>query len=135
MQNFGHAFCERMVMPLKEPTALSSWLKLAPSTFHELSDFDARPAHEKRAILEGWVAWLNGTGAQDQATLTFREHLSHLLQDFDQDQKGRVDQAQLQQWRDTWLETAGEVGGPEREQDPTLPHPAQWHSHRSDDEA
>ena len=105
-------------------------MKAAPSTFRELHDFDTRPSHEKRAILEAWVAWLNQTGAQDQATVTFSRRLSQLLQGFDQDQKGRVDQAQLQAWRDTWLETAGEVGGPEREQDPTLPHPSQWHSHR-----
>ena len=121
-------------MPVNEPTALSSWLKLAPSTFRELHGFDALPAHEKRAILEGWVAWLNLTGAQDEATVTFSKRLSQLLQDFDEDQKGRVDQAQLQEWRDTWLETAGEVGGPEREQDPTQPHPTQWHSRRSADD-
>lgn len=117
-----------LVMPVKEQTALSCWLKVAPSTFRELHGFDTRPPHEKRAILEGWVAWLNGTGAHDEATITFSKRLSQLLQGFDQDQKGRVDQAQLQKWCDTWLETAGQVGGPEREQDPTLPHPAQWHS-------
>lgn len=119
---------------VKEQTVLSSWLKVAPSTFRELRGFDARPTHEKRAILEGWVAWLNGTGAQDEATLTFSKRLSQLLQAFDQDQKGRVDHAQLQQWHDTWLETAGQVGGPEREQDPTSQHPTQWHSHRAEDE-
>ena len=115
--------------------ALSSWLKLAPATFRELHGFDALPVHEQRAILEAWVAWLNLTGAQDEATLAFSRRLSQLLQSFDEAQKGGVDQAQLQQWRDTWLETAGEVGGPEREQDPTSSHPTQWHSYRkSDDE-
>ena len=103
-------------MRSKEPTALSSWLKVAPNTFRELQGFDARPAHEQRAILEAWVAWLNQTGTQDQATLAFSRRLSELLQSFDEAQKGRVDQARLQQWRDTWLETAGQVGGPEREQ-------------------
>ena len=118
----------------KGQTVLSSWLKVAPTTFHELRDFDALPAHEQRAMLEGWVAWLHQTGAQDEATLTFSRRLSQLLQSFDEAQKGSVDQAQLQQWHDTWLETAGEVGGPEREQDPTSPHPAQWHSYRRGDE-
>ena len=122
------------VMSVKGQTALSSWLKLAPNTFRELHGFDARPAHEQRAILEGWVAWLNQTGAQDQATLAFSKRLSELLQRFDEAQKGGVDQALLQRWRDTWLETAGQVGGPEREQDPTLPHPTQWHSHRKHDD-
>ena len=117
-------------MHVRGHTALSSWLKVAPTTFRELHGFDARPAHETRAILEVWVAWLNQTGARDEPTRTFSKHLSQLLQDFDEDQKRCVDQAQLQEWRDTWLETAGEVGGPERDQDPTLRHPAQWHSYR-----
>lgn len=121
-------------MAVKEQTALSSWLELAPSTFRELQGFEARPVHEKRAILEGWVAWLNLTGAQDEATSTFSKRLSQLLEAFDEDQKGFIDQSQLQQWCDTWLETAGQVGGPEREQDPTSPHPTQWHSHRSGDD-
>ncbi|HEY6726981.1 MAG TPA: hypothetical protein VI197_23270 [Polyangiaceae bacterium] len=116
---------------MKEQKALSSWLRMAPATIRDLQGFDARPAHEKRALLEGWVAWLNGTTAQDEATLNFGRRLSQLLQTFDDDQKGAVDQAQLQEWRDKWLETAGDVGGPEREQDPTLPHPSQWHSNKS----
>lgn len=121
-------------MTVKGQTTLSSWLKLAPNTFRELHDFDARPPHEQRAILEGWVAWLNLTGARDEATLAFSRRLSQLLQSFDESQKGCVDQAQLQQWSNAWLETAGEVGGPEREQDPTSPHPAQWHSYRKGDD-
>lgn len=121
-----------MVMRTKEEQTLSSWLKVAPNTFRELHDFDALPARDKRAILEGWVAWLNGTGARDEATLTFSKRLSQLLQDFDEDQKGGVDQKQLARWLDTWLETAGEVGGPERDQDPTVTHPSQWHSRRRD---
>ncbi|HEU5076098.1 MAG TPA: hypothetical protein VFU02_18020 [Polyangiaceae bacterium] len=121
-------------MSVKGQTTVSSWLKVAPSTFRELQSFDSRPAHEKRAMLEGWVAWLNQTGAQDPATLTFSKRLSQLLQDFDQDQKGPVDRPQLQQWLDTWLETAGQVGGPERDQDPTMPHPTGWHSHRTEDD-
>lgn|SRR5688572_7578843 len=96
----------------------------------ELDGFDARPAHEKRAILESWVARLNLTGVEDEPTLALSRRLSQLLQAFDEDQKGAVDRAQLQRWLDTWLETAGQVGGPERDQDPTLPHPTEWHSHR-----
>lgn len=119
---------------IKGQKALSSWLKLAPSTFHELHAFDGLPAAEQRAILEGWVAWLNLSGAHDKATVTFSRRLSQLLQSFDEAQKGCVDQAQLQQWHDTWLETAGEVGGPEREQDPTSAHPSEWHSNRRGDD-
>jgi len=96
----------------------------------ELDGFDARPAHEKRAILESWVARLNLTGVQDEATLVFSRQLSRLLQAFDEDKKGAVDRAQLQHCLDTWLETAGQVGGPEGDQDPTVQHPTEWHSHR-----
>jgi len=123
-------FAYEWIMTVKGQQTLSSWLRLAPNTLHDLHDFDARPAAEQRAILEGWVAWLNLAGAHDSATATFSRRLSQLLQSFDEAQKGCIDQAQLQQWRDTWLETAGEVGGPEREQDPTLPHPSEWHSRR-----
>jgi hypothetical protein len=116
------------MMKPKDEAALKSWLRLAPSTFRDRQGFGDRSVAEQRALLEGWVAWLNLTGAAEPATAAFRERLTRLLDAFDQDQKGAVDEAQLEQWLNEWLETAGQVGGPEREQDPTLPHPKQWHS-------
>ena len=115
-------------MPMKHEEALESWLRLAPNTFRDIRSFGERPVAEQRALLEGWVAWLNLTGAADPATAAFRERLTRLMEAFDREQKGRIDEKQLGHWLDEWLETAGQVGGPEREQDPTLPHPAQWHS-------
>ena len=52
------------------------------------------------------------------------------LEDFDRTQKGSVNPQQLGQALDDWLETAGETGGPEREQDPLETHPKLWHSNR-----
>jgi hypothetical protein len=114
----------------KEKQALRAWARLAPSTFQKLESFNTLEAKEQRATLEGWVAWLNSTGAADPATVTFRRELTRLLDEFIRGQKGKVDQAQLASSLGRWLETAGEVGGPEQEQDPTLPHSRQWHSNQ-----
>lgn len=121
-------------MQKKHEAATQSWLRLAPSTFRDLEGFAGRPVAEQKALLEGWVAWLNLKGAAEPATAVFRERLTRLLEAFDQDQKGPVDDEQLERWLDEWLETAGQVGGPEQEQDPTLAHPSQWHSNFPQDD-
>ncbi len=121
-------------MSTDEDEALQSWSHLAPSTFSKLASFSDCTTADRRAILEGWVAWLNSTGAADAATLTFRTRLTRVLEEFDRCQKGSVDQRRLESWLNEWLETAGEVGGPERDQDPTLSHPRRWHAHPSGNE-
>jgi hypothetical protein len=86
-------------------------------------------------LLGAWVAWLNSQGASDPSTRTLRDRLTTLLDALDRERSAPGDTQQLHDSYDTWLETAGEVGGPEREQDPTQPHPQAWHSNRdSDDE-
>lgn len=87
-----------------------------------------RPLLEQRAVLEAWVAWLNSTGAAEPATIALRRRVENLIEQLDQDEKGTIDPAELDAWITEWLETAGQVGGPEREQDPLQPHPKSWHS-------
>lgn len=96
-----------------------------PSTLCSLRE---RPVQEQRAVLEAWVAWLNSTGVADPATSALRRRVQSLIDQLDRREKGAVDAAELDTWFSEWLETAGQVGGPEQEQDPTAPHPSAWHS-------
>jgi hypothetical protein len=60
--------------------------------------------------------------------------LTKLLDEFDRDQMSSIDEDDLRRRLDGWLETAGETGGPEQEQDPTRPHAAAWHGNRQEPE-
>lgn len=100
----------------------------APSTIRRLLEFKECSPDQQRAMLEAWVAWLNSSGANDPHTVKLRNYLAALLDDFDREQKGSIDPKRIGQAFDDWLETAGETGGPEREQDPLETHPKRWHS-------
>jgi hypothetical protein len=89
-------------------------------------------AESRSAYLAACVAWLNAP--PDGRRRSFEEQwLEHELHDLDVELCSPAPQAELSTRFDAWLETAGEIGGPEREQDPLLPHPHAWHSWRGHD--
>jgi hypothetical protein len=81
---------------------------------------------EQRLVLKKAVAWLNANRHRDD---------SHVIERWLEQQFAILDEAdRLFAQRgptparaDEWLETAGSVGGPEVDQDPTRPHPRAWH--------
>jgi hypothetical protein len=96
-------------------------------------DLSNRSQAEKKAILAAWVAELNVVqGAERHEALD--GWLTQLLDEFDAQQKGEIEHDDLRRRFDAWLETAGETGGPEQEQDPTRPHAAAWHGSRREPE-
>lgn len=115
-------------MVVSTDKTLKLWAKLAPVGYKRPADFQNLSASELREVLEGWVAWLHSVEHTDELVRAFQQQLTQLLEDFDTDQKGTLNAAELERRLSNWLETAGEVGGPEQEQDPVGPHPALWHS-------
>jgi hypothetical protein len=88
---------------------------------------------ERRAVLDAWVARLNGA-VDERYRLALDRWLTQVLDEFEREQMSSIDEGELQRRFDAWLETAGERGGPEQGQDPTEPHPAAWHGHRTESE-
>jgi hypothetical protein len=111
--------------------ALALWAQLAPVGFRRLEDLCELPRAEQGQVLEAWVAWLHSKDNPDATVRSFQRLVSQLLQEFDSDQTPGFEAGELERKVNNWLETAGEVGGPEQEQDPTRSHPALWHSARS----
>jgi len=104
-------------------------LRGAPSRLAELRTLQELSVQQQKWLLEAWVAWLNSLSATEPGVMRLAHCVSRLLDDFDQHQKGQVDDQELARRVDAWMETAGQVGGPECEQDPTRPHPRGWHGY------
>jgi hypothetical protein len=101
--------------------------KTPPATLN----LDQLSREEKKATLAAWVAELN-VSRDAQSSDAIERWLVRVLDEFDAQQKGAVEEEELRQSFNAWLETAGESGGPEQEQDPARPHPTAWHGNRPD---
>ncbi len=86
------------------------------------------PAEQRARKLRAWVARLNAPRSGTVNPAVARE-LLHRLEALDEELKaeGGADPADIQRQLNEWLDTAGEVGGAEQEQDPTRPKAEGWH--------
>jgi hypothetical protein len=94
-------------------------------------DLSGKSHDEKRALLAAFVAELNAnpTGTSSAAVDRW---VGQMLDELDAEEMGRIEHSELQRRFSEWLETAGDVGGPEQEQDPGQPHAAAWHGNRDE---
>ena len=94
-------------------------------------DLSGKSRDEKRALLAAFVAELNAHPSGGSSAALDR-WLGQVLDELDAEEMGSIEHAELQRRLGKWLETAGDVGGPEQEQDPSRPHAAGWHGNRGD---
>lgn len=94
-------------------------------------DLSGKSRDEKRALLAAFVAELNANPTGTSSTAVDR-WVGQMLDELDAEEMGLIEHSELQRRFSAWLETAGDVGGPEQEQDPGQPHAAAWHGNRDD---
>jgi hypothetical protein len=92
-------------------------------------DLTGKTHEEKRALLAAFVAEQNANPRGTSSAAVDR-WLGQMLDDLDAEEMGSIEHSELQRRFTQWLDTAGDVGGPEQEQDPSRPHPAGWHGNR-----
>lgn len=82
----------------------------------------------KKAMLAAWVARLNVL-RNNGAYKAIERRINRMLGEVEAEEKQRgPSPVSLEKRLDTWLASnAGQVGGPEQEQDPTRPHSPGWH--------
>ncbi len=92
-------------------------------------DLSGKSRDERHALLAAFIADLNAhpSGASSEA---LDRWLGQVLDELDAEEKGSIEPTEVQRRFTQWLETAGDVGGPEQEQDPSRPHAAGWHGNR-----
>lgn len=84
----------------------------------------------KKAMLAAWVARLNLL-KNNAAYRAIERRIAKMLGEVETEEKRGARSTSLEKQIDTWLASnAGEVGGPEREQDPARPHSPGWHGER-----
>jgi hypothetical protein len=94
----------------------------------EVSDFSRTLLAEQRALLRKAITWLNANRHRADSHVVER-WVTREIATLEEASKLRARRVPARKNVDEWLETAGQVGGPEIDQDPTLPHPHAWHGH------
>lgn len=102
----------------------------SPTSF---SDFPRVLLNEQRSLVRKGVAWLNANRHREDSEI-IEGWLTREIASLDETSKLLASGPPAAEAVNEWLETAGRVGGPEREQDPTRPHPDAWHGNATADE-
>jgi hypothetical protein len=100
----------------------------------EASDFPRALLDAQRALVRKGVVWLNANRHRDDSHVVER-WLTREIATLDEACKLLASGPRAGDKGENveeWLETAGRVGGPEVEQDPTLWHPHAWHGHSAE---
>jgi len=77
-------------------------------------------------MLAAFVAELNAN-PRGTSSAALNLWLGEVLDQLDAEEMGSIEHTELERRFSEWLDTAGDVGGPEQEQDPARAHAVGWH--------